>query len=87
MRGPRIVAGGAPGDGFRIVEVATWENPEAGSAAENARSYVLEMEGKADALGVERWEEVSSTGKPIKLLLKYIVKLAVKQKGLTNAAD
>lgn len=64
--GPRIVVGD---DRFRLVRVS-----------EGAKvTYVLEVTDGADALGVERWREVSADGKPVKAMRDFLIRQCVKQ--------
>jgi hypothetical protein len=77
MKGPCIVAGGEPEDGFRIVWIPSTDFQDG--------HHVVELEGKPDALGVERWEEVRSDSKVVKALRDYIIRHAEKVE--QHAAD
>lgn len=72
MNGPRIIAGSEQ-DGFRIVRQAEGTKV----------TYVVELPDGCDALGCERWKDVSADGKVVKALRDYIIRQSVKE----NHAD
>jgi hypothetical protein len=69
--GPRIIAGD---DTFRIVRQASGEKV----------TYVVEIADSCDALGVERWKEVSADGKVVRSMRDFIIRAALQQEH-TNA--
>lgn len=73
---PVIVAGGDT-DGFRIVR------QEAGDKV----TYVVELPDGCDALGVERWKDVSAEGRVVKAMRDFIIRTAIKRKDENRAED
>lgn len=60
--GPRIIASS---DDFRLVRKAD-------------DTYALELPDGADALGVEKWRDVTVSRGPMKALVDYLIREAVK---------
>jgi len=44
-------------------------------------TYIVELDDGCDALGVERWKEVSTEGKVVKSMRDYIIRAALKDEG------
>jgi hypothetical protein len=58
----------AADDGFRIVRQTQGDKV----------TYVVEIPKGFDALGCERWEDVSAEGKVVKAMRDFIIRAAVK---------
>lgn len=56
-------------DTFRIVRVTDGQKV----------TYCVELPDGHDALGVERWKDVSAEGKVVKSMRDYIIRAAVKE--------
>lgn len=65
---PHVIAG-SDKDGFRIVR------QEDGDKV----TYVTELPDGCDALGVERWKDVSTEGKVVKAMRDFIIRAATKE--------
>ena len=63
------IIAGAERDGFRIVKQVEGEKV----------TYVVELPDGNDALGCERWKDVSADGKVVKAMRDYIIRAALKQ--------
>jgi hypothetical protein len=55
-------------DTFRIVRQTSGEKV----------TYVIEVHGGFDALGVEKWDEIRADGKVVKAMRDFIIRTAVK---------
>jgi phage/plasmid primase-like uncharacterized protein len=62
-----VIAGGEK-DGFRIVRQTSGEKV----------TYLVEMPDGCDALGVERWKDVSAEGKVVKTMRDFIIRQSLK---------
>jgi hypothetical protein len=62
-----VIAGGEK-DGFRIVRQTSGEKV----------TYLVEMPDGWDALGVERWKDVSAEGKVVKTMRDFIIRQSLK---------
>jgi hypothetical protein len=63
-----VVVAGSERDGFRIVRQTSGEKV----------TYLVEMPDGCDALGVERWKDVSAEGKVVKTMRDFIIRQSLK---------
>ena len=71
-----VIVAGSDRDGFRIVRVEDGDKV----------TYVTELPDGCDALGVERWKDVSTEGKVVKAMRDFIIRAATRQ-GATSESQ
>jgi hypothetical protein len=63
-----VIVAGSEQDGFRLIRQTSGEKV----------TYILELPDGNDALGVERWREVSADGKVVRVMRDWIIRQSLK---------
>lgn len=70
-----VIIAGSDVDGFRIVRQTDGQKV----------TYILEIPKGFDALGCEKWDEVSAEGKVVRTMRDWIIRQSAKQQETTDA--